>query len=79
MLKSAADKQKDAVVMIAEIGPWESGPPLHLHPKQQETYEVLEGEAEFILGNKKIVVRQGETIDIPFNTPHTFKNITDSC
>lgn len=78
VLKSAADKQRDAVVMIAEIGPRESGPPLHLHPKQRETYEVLEGEAEFILGNNKIVVKQGETLNIPLNTPHTFRNITGS-
>lgn len=77
VVKSAADKLTDTVIMIAEIGPNEAGPPLHYHPKQKETYEVLEGVAEFILGNKKLIVKQGEKIEIPANTPHTFKNISD--
>ncbi|QQS29799.1 MAG: cupin domain-containing protein [Sphingobacteriales bacterium] len=76
VVQSASDKKTDPVVMIAELGPHESGPPLHFHPNQHETYEVLEGEAEFVLGGEKIIVRQGEKVDIPANTPHTFKNLT---
>ncbi|MBC7885726.1 MAG: cupin domain-containing protein [Saprospiraceae bacterium] len=74
VIKSAADKKNDSVIMIAEIGPGVAGPPLHYHPSQHETYEVLEGEAEFILGNQTIMVRQGEKIEIPPNIPHTFIN-----
>ena len=77
VVKSAADKQHDTVIMIAEIGPRESGPPSHIHPSQQETYEVLEGEAEFVLGDKKVLVKHGEKVEIPPNTPHTFINPTD--
>ena len=76
VVKSAVDKQHDTVVMIAEIGPGELGPPSHIHPNQQETYEVLQGEAEFILGDKTLLVRQGDRVEIPANTPHTFKNNT---
>jgi len=78
VVKSAVDKQRETVIMIAEIGPRESGPPSHIHPSQQETYDVLEGEAEFILGDKTILVKQGDKVEIPANTPHTFKNTTDS-
>ena len=60
VLKSAVDKQHDTVIMIAEIGPGESGPPSHIHPSQQGTYEVLEGEAEFVLAGKTFMVRQGD-------------------
>jgi quercetin dioxygenase-like cupin family protein len=77
VVQSATDKQHDPVIMIAELGPGESGPPVHMHPSQQETYEVIEGEAEFLLDGKTILVKQGEKIDIPPNTPHTFKNKTD--
>lgn len=77
VVKSAVNRDTDTVVMIAEIGPNESGPPMHLHPAQHETYEVLEGEAEFRLGNKTLTVKQGETVEIPPNTPHTFRNATD--
>jgi uncharacterized cupin superfamily protein len=62
VVKSAVDKQHDTVVMIAEIGPGESGPPSHIHPHQQETYDVLEGEAEFILGDKTFIVKQGDKV-----------------
>jgi quercetin dioxygenase-like cupin family protein len=78
VVQSAVDKQRDPVIMIAEVGPREAGPPMHIHPSQQETYEVLEGEAEFILDGKKQVVKQGEKIEIPAGTPHTFVNITDT-
>jgi mannose-6-phosphate isomerase-like protein (cupin superfamily) len=78
VVKSAVDKQHDPVIMIAEVGPGEAGPPIHIHPKQHETYEVLEGEAEFILGEKKLIVKQGEKVEIPPNTPHTFKNNTNN-
>lgn len=74
VVRSAKDPNVDSVVMIAEIGPHESGPPMHLHPAQYETYQVLEGEAEFILNHKKVIVKQGESIEIPPNTPHTFRN-----
>jgi mannose-6-phosphate isomerase-like protein (cupin superfamily) len=76
VVTSAVDKQHEPVIMIAEIGPRESGPPIHLHPRQVETYDVLEGEAEFTLGSTKRIVRQGETIEIPAGTPHTFINTT---
>ena len=78
VVQSAVDKQRDPVIMIAEIGPREAGPPTHIHPRQQETYEVLEGEAEFLLDGKKRIVKQGETIEIPLGTPHTFVNTSDN-
>lgn len=77
VVKSAVNQDTDTVVMIAEIGPNELGPPMHLHPNQHETYQVLEGEAEFMLGTKKVIVKQGETVEIPPNTPHTFRNPTN--
>src|SRR4051794_7459734 len=77
VVQSARDKYHDPVIMIAEIGPGESGPPAHIHPSQQETYDVLEGEAEFILGDRKFAVKQGDKVEIPANTPHTFKNTTN--
>ena len=76
VVKSAVDKQHDTVIMIAEIGPGEAGPPTHIHPNQLETYDVLEGEAEFVLGGKTLIAKQGDKVEIPANTPHTFKNNT---
>lgn len=75
VVESAVDKQHDHVIMIAELGPGELGPPAHIHPSQHETYDVLEGEAEFQLGGKTLHVKAGDKVDIPPNTSHTFKNV----
>ena len=69
VVESAVDKRHDRVVMIAEIGPNESGPPAHIHLHQQETYEVLEGEAEFLLGDEKRRVKTGDIIEIRTDRP----------
>ena len=52
IIQSAVDKQRDLMIMIAEIGPRESAPPSRIHPSQYETYDVLEGAAEFVLEAK---------------------------
>jgi len=77
VVTSAVDAQRDPVVMIAEIGPREAGPPPHIHLTQHETYEVLAGEADFTLNGATRRVTQGERIEIPPGTPHTFVNATD--
>jgi mannose-6-phosphate isomerase-like protein (cupin superfamily) len=74
VVQSAVDRTQDPVIMIAEIGPGQSGPPAHIHLKQHETYEVLDGEAEFVLGNRRLQVKPGDQVEIPANTSHTFKN-----
>ena len=48
------------------------GPPPHRHDFE-ETFVLLEGEIEAIRGNKR-VVRAGQTIKVPANTPHQFHN-----
>jgi quercetin dioxygenase-like cupin family protein len=49
------------------------GPPPHRHDFE-ETFIVLEGEIEAIFRGEKRTVRAGETINIPSNAPHQFRN-----
>src|SRR5262249_6367836 len=49
------------------------GPPPHRHD-YEEMFSALEGETEFTIRGKKIVVRPGDTINIPANAPHQFKS-----
>jgi quercetin dioxygenase-like cupin family protein len=49
------------------------GPPPHRHDFE-ETFSVLEGDLEAIFRGTKVVVRAGETIHIPANAPHQFRN-----
>lgn len=49
------------------------GPPPHRHDFE-ETFTVLEGELEATFRGTKVVVRAGETVNIPANAPHQFRN-----
>lgn len=53
--------------------PPNGGPPPHRHDFE-ETFSVLEGEIEATFRGAKQVVRAGETINIPANAPHQFRN-----
>jgi quercetin dioxygenase-like cupin family protein len=53
--------------------PPEGGPPPHRHDFE-ETFSLLEGELEFVFRGSRQVVRAGETIHVPANAPHQFRN-----
>jgi quercetin dioxygenase-like cupin family protein len=52
------------------------GPPPHRHDFE-ETFVVLEGELEATFRGVKQIVRGGETIHIPANAPHQFRNVSN--
>jgi quercetin dioxygenase-like cupin family protein len=54
------------------------GPPPHRHDFE-ETFRVLEGEVEFTFRGEKAVGQVGQTINIPANAPHSFKNTSCIC
>lgn len=45
-------------------------PPPHLHPGQDEHFEVLEGRLHVLVDGDRRVLGAGETIDVPRGTPH---------
>jgi quercetin dioxygenase-like cupin family protein len=49
------------------------GPPPHRHDFE-EMFTVLEGEIEVSFRGETAVVRAGETVNIPANAPHAFRN-----
>jgi quercetin dioxygenase-like cupin family protein len=49
------------------------GPPPHRHDFE-EMFTILEGEIEFTFRGVNSVVRAGETVNIPANAPHAFRN-----
>ena len=53
------------------------GPPLHLHPYQEEWFYVVEGEVAFQVGDARKHLRSGDSILGPRNVPHTFAAVGD--
>ncbi|MEJ0088453.1 MAG: cupin domain-containing protein [Limisphaerales bacterium] len=49
------------------------GPPPHIHHREDETFQLLEGDFEFSVGDKKIIARQGATVFAPRGIPHTYR------
>jgi quercetin dioxygenase-like cupin family protein len=51
------------------------GPPPHRHDFE-ETFILLEGEMQATFRGEKTIVKAGDTLNIPANAPHQFKNIS---
>lgn len=47
----------------------------HIHPLQDETFQVISGRFKFIINGRDIIATNGETIVVPAGTPHAFGNI----
>lgn len=60
-------------VMEALVPPG-GGPPPHIHREEDETFYVLEGEVEFLLGDETVMARRGDFVNIPRGTVHRFRN-----
>jgi quercetin dioxygenase-like cupin family protein len=52
------------------------GPPPHRHDFE-EMFHVLRGEVEVTLREATSRAKQGETVNVPANVPHSFRNPTD--
>src|SRR5689334_18010630 len=49
------------------------GPPPHIHHREDETFQILEGEYEFMVGGKTILARPGTTLFAPRGVAHTYR------
>lgn len=50
------------------------GPPPHVHRREDETFYVLDGELEFLLGEELVTGRTGDVVFVPRGTVHRFRN-----
>jgi mannose-6-phosphate isomerase-like protein (cupin superfamily) len=46
----------------------------HVHPSQEERFEILSGSVGFKVGRKKLVADPGQRLTVPAGTPHKFWN-----
>ncbi|MFH0758294.1 MAG: cupin domain-containing protein [Bacteroidota bacterium] len=53
------------------------GPPLHIHPNQDEWFYNIDGEYLFQVGEEKYEMGKGETIFLPRNIQHAFIQLTE--
>ncbi|WP_276373505.1 cupin domain-containing protein [Chryseolinea sp. H1M3-3] len=74
---SGSDTDGDLAVLEQTGLTPNGGPPLHVHPFQDEWFYVVEGEYLFQVGDEKHTVKTGDTIFLPRTVPHAFIQRTE--
>jgi len=59
------------------IVPPGSGPPPHIHSREEESFLVLEGEMTFQLDEDRFVAGEGTFLNMPVGSLHCFRNESD--
>jgi quercetin dioxygenase-like cupin family protein len=75
--KTSAETNGEAVVVECFVQPAGFVAATHVHPGQDERFEVLKGEVGFKLDGQEIVARAGDRIVVPAGTSHRFWNAGD--
>lgn len=74
IVKDASATKGEYVEFVVTLPAGAPGPPPHIHPLQEEYFEVLEGKLGLMVNGRKIVLGSGESYELPRNTIHTFYN-----
>jgi mannose-6-phosphate isomerase-like protein (cupin superfamily) len=76
-LRTSAETQGELHEMRATYPAGSPLPPAHLHPAQDERFEVEAGTLTFVVDGGERVVGAGESIDIPRGAVHQVRNAGD--
>jgi quercetin dioxygenase-like cupin family protein len=74
---SGLDTENDLAVFEQTGLTPNGGPPLHIHPHQDEWFYVIEGEYLFQVGEDKHQMKAGDTIFLPRNVQHAFLQLSE--
>jgi mannose-6-phosphate isomerase-like protein (cupin superfamily) len=74
VVESAADSNGKRIEFEISMGPGAMGPPKHFHPRQDESWRVLEGELSVFVDDAWRTLGEGESLSIPPDTVHTLRN-----
>lgn len=75
---SGKDTENDLAVFEQTGLTPKGGPPLHVHPYQDEWFYVIEGEYVFQVGEEKFPLKAGDTIFLPRDVQHAFVQLTEN-
>ena len=76
-IQTSADTDGELLEIELELAAGGAVPGAHIHPEQEERFEVLEGTMAFRMGLKKIVAGPGDVVTVPAGRIHSFKNAGD--
>lgn len=74
VLRARSDQTGGAYTLIEsslmDVG---TGPGLHVHSREDETFVVLDGRYRFFVGDDEVVGERGAVVFTPRHTPHRFE------
>lgn len=75
-VKVSAEDSDDTLAFFHLVAPPMSGPPRHVHTREDELFYVLEGELVFELDGERHTVHAGDTVYLRRGVVHTYQNFT---
>ncbi|MGV8880096.1 MAG: cupin domain-containing protein [Sphingobacteriaceae bacterium] len=75
---SGKDTESDLAVFEQTGLTPKGGPPLHIHPNQDEWFYIIAGEYLFQVGEEKYRMKAGDTIFLPRKVQHAFIQLTEN-
>ncbi|MGH2923797.1 MAG: cupin domain-containing protein [Solirubrobacterales bacterium] len=72
--KTAADTNGELLAFDLELSPDVHVPGMHVHPSQEERFEIVSGTMRFRKGLKKVTATAGDVVVVPPGTMHKFAN-----
>ena len=74
-MKATKARTAGSLAFIEAIVPPGSGPVAHAHAAEDEAFYILDGELEFLDGDRTFIAGTGDFVFIPRHRRHRFKNI----
>ena len=75
--RTAADTNGEYLEIELQLAPDGQVPGMHVHPEQEERFEVLEGRMKFRMGLRTIEAGPGDVVTVPAGKAHKFTNAGD--
>ena len=78
LVKVSSDDSDGTLAFFHLVAPPMSGPPRHVHTREDELFYILEGELVFELDGERHTVRAGDTVYLRRGVVHTYQNFTNA-
>ena len=75
--KVSAKDTNGALSVFEAVRMAKGGPPLHIHPLQDERFYIVEGRYAFRVGDETFELQAGESLFAPRGIPHGFAKVAD--
>ena len=74
-LLATGKETNNAFFQFEAIVPKGGGPPPHVHNREDESFYLVSGSLEILLGDKTYQAKRGDFVYVPRGTVHRFKNV----